>query len=296
MKTPYFRFLRKNCNFAGFMKRILPLFILLASVSSCSYFKASSNGQPTNFNKIQKSTDYTFKLQMAEKYYLNKDYNHAQILYDDLYRVMKGSEHFEDIWYKYAYCAYYLKDYINAENLFKGFVEAFPNSPKSDEMDYMRAYCFWKQSPKFQLDQTNTTKAMGFMQAFIAQHPNSDKVKEATEIIEKCRAKLEEKDFEAAKLYFNLRETNPAYLKAASLTFNLLMNAYPDSQFSDEYKLYIIKSDYLYAVKSLEEKKRTRFEQVLTDVNDFNDRFPDSKLKQEAREYQDLANNSIKQL
>ena len=48
------------------------------------------------------------------------------ILYDDLYRVMKGSEHFEDIWYKYAYCAFYLKDYINAENLFKGFVEAFP--------------------------------------------------------------------------------------------------------------------------------------------------------------------------
>jgi outer membrane protein assembly factor BamD len=232
---------------------------------------------------------------MAEKYYLNKDYNHAQILYDDLYRVMKGSEHFEDIWYKYAYCAFYLKDYINAENLFKGFVEAFPNSPKSDEMDYMRAFCFYKQSPKYQLDQTNTTKAMGFMQAFIAQHPNSDKVKEATEIIEKCRAKLEEKEFENAKLYFNLRETNPAYLKAASLTFNTLMNTYPDSPFGDEYKLYIIKSDYLYAIKSLEEKKKARLDQVLTDINDFNDRFPDSKLKKQVQEYQDLTNNSIKE-
>ena len=129
-------------------------------------------------------------------------------------------------------------------------MEAFPNSAKSDEMDYMRAYCFWMQSPKYQLDQTNTTKTMGFMQAFIAQHPNSDKVKDATDIIDKCRAKLEEKDFEAAKLYFNLRETNAAYLKAASLTFNTLMNTYPDSQFSDEYKLYIIKSDYLYAIQS----------------------------------------------
>jgi outer membrane protein assembly factor BamD len=232
---------------------------------------------------------------MAEKYYLNKDYNHAQILYDDLYRVMKGSEHFEDIWYKYAYCAFYLKDYINAENLFKGFVEAFPNSPKSDEMDYMRAFCFYKQSPKYQLDQTNTTKAMGFMQAFIAQHPNSDKVKEATEIIEKCRAKLEEKEFENAKLYFNLHETNPAYLKAASLTFNTLMNTYPDSPFGDEYKLYIIKSDYLYAIQSLEEKKKARLDQVLSDINDFNDRFPDSKLKKQVQEYQELTNNSIKE-
>ncbi len=277
------------------MRPIFLAFVLFAAVSSCSLFKKSGS-QPTSFNKILKSTDYAFKLKMAEKYYLNKDYNHAQILYDDLYRVMKGSEHFEDIWYKYAYCAFYLKDYINAENLFKGFVEAFPNSAKSDEMDYMRAFCFWKQSPKFQLDQTNTTKAMGFMQAFIAQHPQSEKVKEANEIIDKCRAKLEQKDFEAAKLYFNLRETNAAYLKAASLTFNTLMNTYPDSQFSDEYKLYIIKADYYYAMQSLEEKKKTRLEQVLTDVNDFNDRFPDSKLKKQALEFQTLANNSIKQI
>jgi outer membrane protein assembly factor BamD len=276
------------------MKPFLVVIVLFAVLSSCSYFKASENGKPNNFNKILKSTDYTFKLQMAEKYYLNKDYNHAQTLYDDLYRVMKGSEHFEDIWYKYAYCAFYLKDYINAENLFKGFVEAFPNSPKSDEMDYMRAFCFYKQSPKYQLDQTNTTKAMGFMQAFIAQHPNSDKVKEATEIIEKCRAKLEQKEYENAKLYFNLHETNPAYLKAASLTFNNLMNSYPDSPFGDEYKLYIIKSEYMYAIQSLEEKKKARLDQVLTDINDFYDRFPDSKLKKQVQEYQELANNSIK--
>ena len=278
------------------MKPSFLVFVLFAALSSCSYFKASNKGVPNNFNKIFKSTDYNFKLQMAEKYYLNKDYNHAQMLYDDLYRVMKGSEHFEDIWYKYAYCAYYLKDYINAENLFKGFVEAFPNSPKSDEMDYMRAYCFYKQSPKYQLDQTNTTKAMGFMQAFIAQHPNSDKVKEATDIIEKCRAKLEEKDFEAAKLYYNLRETNPAYLKAASITFGILMNNYPDSQFSDEYKLYIIKSDYLYAEKSFELKKKERYQQVVTDCNDFNDRFPESKLKKEVQQYLDNANSNIKKI
>jgi outer membrane protein assembly factor BamD len=278
------------------MKQLFILLVIISAFSSCSYFKASSNGMPNNFNKIQKSTDYTFKLQMAEKYYLGKDYNHAQILYDDLYRVMKGSEHFEDIWYKYAYCAYYLKDYINAENLFKGFVEAFPNSQKSDEMDYMRAYCFYMQSPKYQLDQTNTTKTIGFMQAFIAQHPNSDKIKEANDIIDKCKDKLEEKDFEAAKLYFNLRATNPAYLKAASLTFNTLMNTYPDSQFSDEYKLYIIKSDYYYAIQSLEEKKKARLEQVVADVNDFKDRFPESKMKKEALQYGDLATTSLKEI
>ncbi|PWT74770.1 MAG: outer membrane protein assembly factor BamD [Bacteroidetes bacterium] len=277
------------------MRKIsLPL-ISIVFLSSC-FLVPKSWKKSESFTKVQKSTDYDYKLRMAEKYYVNKDYNHAQLLYDDLFRVMKGSEHFEDIYYKYAYCAYYLKDYLNAENLFKGFSEAFPNSPKAEEMDYMRAYCFYKQSPKVELDQTNTTKAIGFMQAFISTHPGSERIKEANEIIDKCRAKLELKDFESAKLYYNLKASNPAYLKAAGLAFNSLLNTYPDSEKSDEYKLYVIKSNYEYATLSLPEKKEMRFEQVVTDCNDFMDRFPDSKFKKQVQEYLDLSTNTLKVL
>ena len=46
-------------------------------------------------------------------------------------------------------------------------------------MDYMRAYCYYKQSPKGELDQTNTIKAMGMMQTFINTHPGSARNKEA---------------------------------------------------------------------------------------------------------------------
>jgi outer membrane protein assembly factor BamD len=49
-------------------------------------------------------------------------------------------------------------------------------------------------------------------------------------------------------------------------------------------------------MQSMEEKKKARLELVLTDVNDFNDRFPDSKLKKQVLDYQALANNSIKKL
>jgi len=264
-------------------------FIAILLYSSCSLLPKSWRKSGDSFAKIQKSTDYDYKLRMAEKYYIKKDYNHAQQLYDDLFRVMKGTDHFEDIYFKFAYCAYYLKDYMNAENLFKGFVEAFPNSPKSEEMDFMRAFCFYKQSPKVDLDQTNTTKSIGFMQAFISTHPGSERVKEATEIIDKCRTKLELKDFQNAELYYNLR-----FYRAAALTFNSLMNSYPDSEKSDQYKLFVIKSNYQYATMSTEDKKQTRFEQVVTDCNDFIDRFPESKLKKQAQEYLDLATNTIK--
>ena len=262
------------------MRLFTVLFIGIISLNSCS-----------NFAKVLKSNDYDYKLRMADKYYAAKDYNHAQQLFEELYRVFKGSDHYEDIYYKFAYCAYYLKDYLNAENLFKGFVEGFPNSAKAEEMDYMRAYCFYKQSPKVELDQTNTTKTIGFMQAFINTHPGSTKVKEATEIIDKCRVKLELKDYRSAQLYYDL-----GYFKAAGVATTTLMNTYPDSEKSDEYKLLIIKADYFYAQQSIEERKEERFGQVITQCNEFTDRFPDSKLSKMVTEYQNLSQSNIKAL
>src|SRR5580658_10615037 len=206
------------------MRLFIVLFSAVLLVSSCS-----------RFSKVLKSNDYEYKLRVADKYYADKDYNHAQQLFEELFRVFKGSEHFEDIYYKFAYCAYYLKDYANAENLFKGFVEVFPNSSKAEEMDYMRAYTFYKQSPKAELDQTNTTKTIGFMQAFINTHPGSARIKDATEIIDKCRAKLELKDYESAELYYNM-----SLFRAASISFTTLLNSYPDSQKGDLYKLFVI--------------------------------------------------------
>ncbi len=121
---------------------------------------------------------------MAEQHYAKKKYNYSQQLYEEVLPYYKGQQEFEDIYYKYAYTAYYQKDYLNAENLFKTYLEVFPNSSRAEEIDYMRAYTFYKQSPKAELDQTNTIKAIGMMQTFINTHPGSARIKEATEIID----------------------------------------------------------------------------------------------------------------
>lgn len=165
----------------------------------------------------------------------------------------------------------------------------FPNSQKAEEMDYMRAYTFYKQSPKAELDQTNTTKTIGFMQAFINTHPGSAKIKDATEIIDKCRAKLELKDFKNAELYYNLQQ-----YKASGIVFNSMLNTYPDSEKSDLYKLYVIRSDYQYATLSVYDKREDRFLQTITDCNDFLDRYPDSKLVKEVKDYLNLSQSTIK--
>lgn len=261
--------------------RFLPFLVLLVILAGCS----------RSVTKILKSPDPEYKLRMAEQYFVKKKYTKAQVLYEDVMPYYKTKAEFEDIYYKYAYCAYHLADYMNAENLFKSFLEIFPNSPKSEEVDYMRAYSFYKQSPKPELDQTNTIKAIGMMQVFINSHPGSPRNKEASEIIDKSRQKLEIKDFKSAQLYYDMGQ-----YRAAGVAYSSLLNNYPESQKADEYKLMIIRSYFRFAELSVDERKVERYEQVIDEVEDFIDRFPESKLRKDAESFQNLSQNQIKKI
>ena len=262
------------------LKIIIPVLVILLGFTACN-----------NLAKIQKSKDYEYKLTKADEFYGKKRYHSASQLYEELFPVYKGSQKFEDLYYKYAYCFYYLEMYRDAENLFKGYLEVFPNSNRAEEMDYMRAYCFYKQSPKIDLEQVNTVKAMGMMQTFINTHPGSSRIKDATEIIDQSRAKLELKEYRGAKLYYNLSQ-----FRAAAIAYTTLMNNYPESAKGEEYKLMIVKSYYRFAKLSIVEKQPERYEKVITEYEDFADRYPDSPLLKDAESYSNLSKNHIKEI
>jgi outer membrane protein assembly factor BamD len=250
-----------------------------------SIFMFSCNG----INKVLKSKDPQYKLRMAEQYYAKKKYTFAQQLYEDIMPYYRGLPDFEDIYYKYAYCAYYLSDYTNAENLFKTFLEIYPNSTRAEEMDYMRAYTFYKQSPKPELDQSNTVKAMGMMQTFINTHPGSARNKDASDIIDVCRQKLEVKEHKSAQLYYDLGQ-----FRAAAVAYTALLNSFPESDKADEYKMMSIRSYYRFAEMSVEEKKGERFEKVVEECHDFIDRFPQSPYAKEVEQFLSQSQNNIK--
>ena len=270
---------------------ILIIALFLTGCGGSKHAAKKTASTKKSISKILKNPDPAYKLRMAEQFFVKKKYTKAQQVYEDVMPYYKVEKEFDDIYYKYAYCAYNLEDYLNAESLFKTYLEIFPNSIKAEEVDFMRAYCYYKQSPKPELDQTSTTKAIGFMQIFINTHPGSVRNKEANEIIDICRGKLETKDRQSAQLYYDLNQ-----FRAAGVAFSALLNLYPESMKADEYKLMIIKSYYRFAELSIEEKKVERYEQVISECNEFTDRFPDSKLKKEAEEFLNLSLTNIKKL
>lgn len=261
------------------MNRILLILVVSVLLVSCS----------NKFSKTLKSKDYEYKYKMAEQYYAKKDYTKAQVLFEDIFPYVKGTSRYEDMYYKFAYSYYYQADYMNAENLFKSFVENFPNSTKGEECDYMRAFCYYKQSPKVDLDQTNTNKTMQLMQVFINTHPTSKRVQDATDIIDKCREKLEAKEYKGAELYYNL-----GFYKAAAIAFGNVADNFPDSKKADEYKFQVIKSYFRYAEMSYEEKQKERFEKVISECVDFQDRFAESKHLDEVNKLKLQSTNYIK--
>jgi outer membrane protein assembly factor BamD len=264
-----------------FTRNFIAIIVLSIAFTACA----------SKFNKVEKSNDVEYKLTKADEYYAKKKYRNAQQLYESLFPVFKGTQKFEDLYYKYAYCFYYQDLFRDAENLFKGYLEVFPNSTKAEEVDYMRAYCFYRQSPKLDLEQVNTIKAMNMMQTFINTHPGSTRLKDASDIIDKSRQKLEQKEFRSAQLYYNLGQ-----FRAAAIAFSNLMNNYPESTKGEDYKLMVVKSYYRFAKLSIIEKQIERYEKVTTEFQDFVDRYPDSKLLAAAEDYSKLSQNHIKDI
>ena len=263
------------------MKLVVVLMVPFLMLAACS----------TQFNKVLKSKDYEYKLRKADEYFAKKKYKFAEELYIELFSVFKGTEKFEDLYYKYAYCSYYQKNYADAENLFKGFLEVFPNSTRAEEIAYMHAYTFYLQSPTVELEQINTSKAIGMMQSFISTYPNSPRIKDANEIIAKSRSKLELKEYKTAQLYYNLQQN-----RAAGISFTNLLNNYPESGRGEEYMLMSIKSYYEFARLSVSDKQEERYQKVSAGYFDFADRYPESKMLKEAENYKNLSLNNIKQI
>jgi outer membrane protein assembly factor BamD len=242
----------------------------------------------SEYQKILKSTDYNYKYKKALEYYDMKDYYRAQSLLDELINIFKGSDKAENALYVYADCHYQQEDYPLGAYYFDSFTKTFPYSPHTEEASYLSAYCYYMNSPKPSLDQTDTQKAIDAMQMFINKYPNSPKIAEANDVIDKLHAKLEEKAYQNSKLYFKLGDYH-----AATITLKNCLKEYPDTKYREELMYLIVKSSYLLAENSVEDKKAERYQNMISEYYVFIDEYAQSPF---TKEVEDMYQESVKQI
>lgn len=231
------------------------------------------------------------KLTKANEYYDKKQFGRANMLYEELLTIYKGTKNFEVIYYKYAFTFYNQRDYLAASYHFKNFADLFPKSDKSEECEYLNSLCLYYMSPEYTLDQSNTVKSIGEMQAFVNQHPESKRVKDANKMIDESRSKLEQKDSYSAELYYKISE-----YKAAAVAFEQIIRKYPDSKSVEYYLFKIIDSKYKYARNSIPDKQEERFNDVKAEYNDFVRKFPKSQYRSEIEKINALSSQALKKL
>ncbi len=250
-------------------RRIIIAFtvILALFVGSCS-----------DFGKIQKSNDLNFKYTKAKEYYGTGDYVKAQMLFDELYSVMRNTEKGEDVLFYLAYSNYQTGDYILAGYQFRVFYRSYPLSTRAEECLYMSAYCHYLISPAFSLDQYDTFLAIEQFQYFVQMFPNSERVKECNKLIDVLHLKLQKKQFEIAKMYLNIND-----FKASITATETLLREYPDTKYREECMFILIKAKYYLALNSIEGKKEQRIKDATIQYSLFSSEFPESEFSGDAK-------------
>jgi len=243
------------------------------------------------FDKVMKSADVNYKLTKANEYYDKKQYQKASELYQSLLPVLRGTRNFEPLLFRYAYCYYNMKDYLMASFQFKNFADQFPTSRDAEEASYRHAESIFRMAPKASLEQTNTAKAMEALQSFINGHPGSKYIAEATTLIDEGRKKLEDKEAESAKLYFQLGQH-----KAASIAYAAVLREYPESPAADFYQYMVVRSLYNYAQRSIESRQPERYAAVVTAYRELAELYPTSPFVKEAEALQTAASSEIEKL
>ena len=232
-------------------KNILNIIAISLLLTSCN-----------KFDKILKSNDYDAKYQAAMQYYNENSYSKAIQLFENLTLHYRGRDNAEEIAWYYGQSLYKEKDYYMAGYQFKRFARQFPYSERGEEGSFLSAYCKYMESPSYTLDQSLTREAIEEFEAFAERWPRSTRMPEVNRYLDEMRNKLMKKDYELAYGYYYTEEYRAAYESLKNF-----INLYPEAPMRGDAMYYMLRSGYLYAIDSREDKKQERLQQVTADFD-----------------------------
>lgn len=266
---------------------ITSLLLLLAALTSC-----------TTYSKVQKTTDYNFKYEMAKQYYAQGYYNRSAQLITEVLPVMKGTSNGEESLYLAAKAHMKARNYSAAAPIFRKYYTSYPKGKFTEMAQFNCGIALTQLTPQPKLDQTPTYEAVTELQNFIENYPDSPLRYIAQDKIFEMQDILVEKEYLSAKLYYNLGDYignggNGNY-KACIVTAENAIKDYPYTKRREEFALLILKAKFALADFSVEEKKEERFHEAIDEYYGFVTEYPESKYLKEAQALYKQAGKYVK--
>ncbi len=237
------------------------------------------------YSKILKSTDAELKYTHAKKYFDEKKYSRTITLLGEIMATYTGSSKEQEILFLLAQAYFYDKDYDSASQYYIRYYNKFPKGDYAELARFNSAYGLYLDSPDARLDQTSTLRGISEFQNFLEYYPQSEKAPEAQDLMFKLQEKLAYKEFLAARLYYNMGLYMGNNYEACVVTAREALKNYPFSAYAEEFQILTVRAKYDLAYYSVDEKKPTRYRDLLDEHFNYKNMFPNGKYMKESENY-----------
>ena len=174
--------------------------------------------------------------------------------------------------------------YLLAASQYNRFAQLYRSDERVPEAEYERAMAYYRLSPAYNLDQTNTERALTYFLLFSERYPQHTLASEAEAKIGELREKLARKQYEAAQQY-ERREL----WEAAAHAYESVFDQYPETQWVDNALLGAVRANVEYAERSIQAKQQERYRRAVENYRQLTQIFPNSPLISEAEAFYETA-------
>lgn len=243
------------------------LLVFLLFTSSCS-----------NYAKVLKSSDYDLKWATAKQYYEENKFVRCTELLDIVMPRYRFTDEAEEMSWIYANCFYKMKDYYSAVVAFQNYYDTYMYGKYAEDAYFYIGMCDYLVSPRAELDQEYTTKAIDDFSYFMTKYPNSEHVADCKKYQNELQERLVEKSYLSARLYYDMSE-----YKSAIVALTNSLNLYNESSYKEEMMYLKLSALFIYAEKSIASKQRERYQDTLDEYYAFIEAYPESTYARDVK-------------
>lgn len=230
----------------------------------------------SQYDIVMSSTDPDLKYNAAFEYFNAGKYVKSAALFESLSMITNGTMRDDTVQYYWGLSNYRFKDYYTAETNFDKFTTNFPRSPFAEEARFLRIDCLYRQTLRYELDQTPTYNTINVIGEYLKEYPTNDHISDCSAMLNELGARLDRKAYENAKLYYKMED-----YQASRVAFRNVLKEDSDNIFREDILYYIAKSSYKYASLSVQAKQKERYLVFMDDYLNFVSEIPDSPYRKE---------------
>jgi outer membrane protein assembly factor BamD len=222
---------------------------------------------------------------------VDERFKHAKALFDDenyleaineftaITLQFPGSGYADGAQFYLGECRFMRHEFLLATFEYSLVKKNFPASPYVPKAQYKLALSYYYLSPRSNLDQEYTKKAIDEFQSFVEYYPADEHAVDAEEKIKELTTRLAKKQYDTARLYQTME-----YYKAAIIYFDDVIEKYHDTEYAPP--AYLGKVEVLIT--------RRKFDDANTELNKFFQHYPNSVLRSQAERLKETIDQELK--